>query len=363
MPLTASKTTVVHVPALGISKQVTMLLVGGVVFAAAGIGFEAAIFNAPLAANAPVWLFHGLFGLTAILGCALLGFAPLEMIRRFDFHVDAVGLRRVSVCGPFRRERFWRRGDVVGFALRRWGAEGENTDLSTIVLSLSDGRSVNLIPFRPESLIEGAAIALEQALFPTDPREPFDRPPFGGGLTVTETPQLLKITAGPIPPQTTPGGLYTIGAMLCVGVPIFSLLITAAMWRVAGQGNFAPFFWFTMLGQLIILTTAGSALRRWIRKIASAQYEIAIDAENVTVTVTKGILVETRRCSVADVCDVERKAIVQRADGGLPLLERLSLVTTPERPIEILYGRPLEETEWLARTVRRRLHLPEEPNG
>lgn len=346
---------VVRVPAPGLSKWITISFAVGLAFAVVGAGFEAALITGRLQGDAPRWLFHAFFGFCTVLGLALFLWTLVAMFRRVEFRADFDSLHRTSVCGPIHRNRSWRRSDIAGTALRSANTEGLGEPFSNLMLVLADGRSVALVSHRPTATLIPINAALQQLIFPGAPPSQ-NAPPLGGGLRVSDSVDLLRITAGPISPRMVPGGLYAIGAVFGYGDPLFSLLMLAAFWEhLQNSGPEKFIFGYIFLGQLITLSGAGLAVRHWIRGIASRSYEIMIDPSQVKVLVTSAANVETQQRAIAEILDVRRKAVVTQDQS--PALERLELITKSETPMELLYGRPPEETEWILNCIRRRLKL------
>ena len=149
------------------------------------------------------------------------------------------------------------------------------------------------------------------------------------------------------------------------GDPIFSVLVAIALWQTIRHNQFEPFFWYAIIGQLLVLTIGGWFVRRWIRNIAARRYEITLDRSTIKVVQISGANVSTRQCHISDVREIRSTPVVSEGEGAQnhPEIVRLDLVVGTGQPIEVLYGRPMEETAWLLNYMRGHLEQSSDIEG
>jgi hypothetical protein len=179
----------------------------------------------------------------------------------------------------------------------------------------------------------------------------FDDPPLGGGLGVSEESGKLTVYAHPIIPSLVSGIYYIAAAALYVDIGM-SVLLAVVMTRL---GRADPLFWYFFAGQFVTIVGGCVWVRRWIRGIAERTYEISLDNSRVVVFCKAGDRVTREERSISEVAGVEPETIVSSGEGSdkRPDIVRLLLKMKSGPPVEILYGRPREETEWLQTRVRR----------
>jgi hypothetical protein len=351
-----SAEAVVRLPALGLSSTTMIVFAAGAFFAAAGAAFEYAIFAGPLQRDCPGWLFHGLFVTVVLTGLFVIFWSVVEMFRRFEFTADAEQFQRTISLGPLRWWRSWPQREIAGTILRvAQGEQAAGEDYSRLMLVFSDGRPIALLPQRHTSALVPVEAGIRRLLFSIAPPRSPDDPPLGGGLAVTDSAGVLRITAGPIAPSLVSNLYFIGGAFACVN-PLMSVLIAIAVWdRIRNK----PTAWVVLIGQCLTMTIGGLAVRRWIRGIAERRYEITVDPSRVTVRITSGANVTTRDIKISDVREVRSKSVVSAGEGSnkRPEIVRLELVADSGKPIELLYGRPREETQWVLDRIRARLKL------
>lgn len=315
---------------------------------------EYAIFAKPIHIDCPAWFLHGFCWTFILAGSFILFWSVVEMFRRFEFSADVDEFQRTIILGPLRWRRSWPRREIGGTSLR--AVRGEATigePYSRLMIVLSDGRPITLLPQRPTSTLVPVEADIRQLLFPNAPAPSPDEPPLGGGLVVFETSDLLRITAEPIAPSSV-SSIYFAAAGFAfmdnfVGVPA-----TIVLWdRIRNE----PIVWFAMIGQWLTIMVGAFFIRRWIRGIAERRYEITIDRSRVTIRVTSGAGIAMHEYKISDIRDVRSTAVVSSGEGSqkCPEIVRLELVTTSGKPAEILYGRPPEDSQWVLNRIRARL--------
>ncbi len=295
-----------------------------------------------------------------------IGQSAVRIFQRFEICIDDNNMYCINICGPVRRKRTWQRSGIVGVQLRRADSGVKNEPQSTLVLALSDGRSERLIPPLPTPTLKQVETNINRLFDQNTPGSKEDRLPLGGGLSVSQTAETLQIWADTISPGMVPGGLYSVANYFAFVHPLFSLGVTAVLWMTdaLGKAPISYWFWFTMLGQMIFFVVVGHGVRRWIGGIASRTYDITIDPETIAVTQTDAKKTKTQQRKIADVRDVRRDVIVSSnnsSQGYRPLLMRVLLCTESGPSIELLCGRPEEETTWLVDHMRQIFNLPADP--
>jgi len=98
-------------------------------------------------------------------------------------------------------------------------------------------------------------------------------------------------------------------------------------------------------------------VRRWIRSIAARRYEITIDRSTVKISQISDASLAMRHCNISDIREIRSAVIVSEGEGSHkhPEITRLEIVSVTGKPIEVLSGRPVEETQWVARRLKRAL--------
>jgi hypothetical protein len=182
----------------------------------------------------------------------------------------------------------------------------------------------------------------------------FDDPPLGGGLATFEGAGKLTISAGPIKPSLV-SDLYSsaaafIGVDIAISVPSVFVLVKL--------GGADPLFWVIWAAQLLTISIGGTCLRRWILGIAGRAYEISLDPFRAVVIRKSGERVTRAEIPLADVLGVERDTIVSLGESPRPRPEivQLMLKSKTGDAIEILNGRPREETLWVQSRIERFLN-------
>ena len=304
----------------------------------------------------PPLLLYGVNGASVVAGLIILLGCFVEIFRSYEFQHDSTFLWQVSQLGPLRRRSRWPLSAIAGTVLRR----GFAASSSRLYLVLKNNRSALLLTERPTAALLAIHAEMERLLGEEVAGDSQDAPPLGGGLRVWHNTDHLEIVAAPISPRLVPGGLYTLGFAAVYIHPLVTLLGVVMIWQVAQRIGQVGVLVVASLAQAVVLAAAGLLLRRWIRAIARRSYQIVVDNLAVTVVRTFDADAKTDRIPLVEIREIRRTAIVSEESSrneARAMIERLELISGSRPPTEILYGRPSEETSWLADCLGQRFGL------
>lgn len=350
-----AKDVVVRVPALGARAAILILVFAGFLFLVVGLVIDGEFVNRPPPDIVVFWFFRAFLWICAFVGGFILIWAMVEMLRRYVFRLFGGNLHRETIIGPTRWRRAWPQAEIAGTTLRSTGLQWVGGEpIVRLKLVLNDGTFYELLPQRPAAILDPVNEKLRGLLFADATSRVFDDPPLGGGLAASESPGKLTIIARPIKPSMV-SSLYHV-AIFGISIDIVMSLVMVVIGLRLFKSE--PLFWYFLLGQLATICIGGIWIQRWIRGIASRDYEIAIDNSRVVVFRKDGARVTREERNVSDVVDVESETVVSSGEGSdkKPEIVRLKLKTKSGPAVEVLYGRPPEETQWAETRIKRFLN-------
>jgi hypothetical protein len=337
---------------MGLHPALLLTLAGGIVFLAAGAGFGWAllIHLSKPGQRAATWLFFFLLPAPAMAaGAALVLSAFVLSLRRTLLVAEPAKLIAVqSVLGLKHRREFT---PARGVVLRLRQGSSDNLSLGILYVGLPNGIRRKVCSRYGAAEMRRLCDALQTMLATA----PSDGPPPAGYLRRTHDDRGLSIHLGPEPMRQVLGGIFTVGLILAIGMPVFgSLLLTLVLLFPA------PFEMKALIGAMlplivILFIILGLGACEWARRVARREADFLIDDDSLDIRITgpgDPLHFHWKRDEIASI-------LVQPGNLSINNQPSQRLVITPHtgKAASMLNGRDIDDLAWLAETLREHLAI------